>query len=211
MMFERLTRPHSHGTESPALEEDRVRNLILVKHALPEIVPHLPARQWRLSEEGRRRCSTLADRLAPYQPALIASSGEYKAVETAQIVANALGKPFEIADGLHEHDRSSVVFLSRQEFESAVAHLFEQPEALVFGGETASQAQNRFKKAVESLLAKYPEGSIAIVAHGTVIALFVAGCAGIDPFPFWQRLSLPSFVVLSLPDLKLIETVENIE
>ncbi len=187
-----------------------MQKLILVKHALPQVDRSVPAGRWRLSEEGRRRCRPLANRLAAYQPALIASSVEPKAVETAETVADQLGTPFETAEGLHEHDRSNVSFLSRQEFERAVAHFFEQPEELVFGRETASQAHQRFKKAVERVTAKCPAGNIVIVAHGTVITLFVADCTGTAPFPFWQRLGLPSLVVLSFPDLELIETVESV-
>ncbi len=37
-----------------------VRRLILVKHSLPVLEPAVPAREWRLGEEGRRRCAGLA-------------------------------------------------------------------------------------------------------------------------------------------------------
>src|SRR6266571_3395854 len=35
-------------------------HLILVKHALPAIIPTLPANQWHLSEGGRAQCALLA-------------------------------------------------------------------------------------------------------------------------------------------------------
>ena len=59
-------------------------------------------------------------------------------------------------------------------------------------------------------LARYPRDNLAIVAHGTVIALFVAACAGIAPHSFWRRLGLPSFVVLSLPERSVLATVERV-
>src|SRR3712207_2777489 len=102
-------------------------DLILVRHSQPEIVPTLPAHQWSLSEEGRRRCHALAERLAAYEPAVIASSVEPKAIETARILAGLLGLPWETAEGLHEHDRNSLTLLSAAEFEAAVAALFEHP------------------------------------------------------------------------------------
>jgi hypothetical protein len=43
-----------------------------------------------------------------------------------------------------------------------------------------------------------------------VIALYVAARAGVDPLPLWRRLGLPSFVVLSLPDMTLVEIVDQI-
>ncbi len=185
-----------------------MRKLILVKHSLPEIVPDLPASQWRLSEEGRRRCVPLSDALAAYGPSIVVSSVEAKAIETASIVAERLGRTIETADGLQEHDRSDVGhFPCRAAFEEAVSRLFANPGELVLGRETAVQAQVRFAKAVEAVLENCRVGNAVIVAHGTVISLFVASCAGVRPFEYWKRLGLPSFAVLSLPDLSLLSTV----
>ncbi len=170
--------------------------LILIKHAQPQVDPFMPARAWPLSEEGKRLCKLLADKLAAYEPGVFVSSTEPKAVETARIVAEHLHKPFEVADGLHEHDRSNVPFYSPQVFEQAVTTFFQKPTELVFGRETALQAQERFSRVVESVLEKYMDKNVGIVAHGTVITLFVAAHWEIEPFAFWKRLRLPSFVVM---------------
>jgi broad specificity phosphatase PhoE len=187
-----------------------MRQLILVKHSLPEIVPEVSAAQWRLSEAGRRRCAPLAERLAHYCPAVIVASAEPKAHETAQIVAECLGLPCATAEGLHEHDRSNVAWSIADEFEASIEQFFARPAALVLGRETADQARKRFTRAVNGVLETYPAGNLAIVAHGTVIALFVATYTGLDPYLFWRRLGLPSFVVLALPDLEIVETVEQV-
>ncbi len=68
-----------------------MKYLILVKHSLPSIVEDKPAREWNLSNEGRMRSQTLAEKLAPYQPEVIISSIEPKAVQTAEVVAHLLG------------------------------------------------------------------------------------------------------------------------
>jgi broad specificity phosphatase PhoE len=94
--------------------------LIMVKHSLPEIVENLPAREWRLSNEGRIRAEKLADRLRGYHPEIIASSVEPKAMETAEIIAGKHGLAVHVFEGLHEHERDTVPFLSRDQFESAV-------------------------------------------------------------------------------------------
>ena len=117
-----------------------MRKLILVKHALPEIKAGIPANRWHLSEEGRFRCKSLADRLGDYRPDVIVASLEPKAAETGQLVAECLEKPFETAEGLHEHDRNNVGFLPVEEFREKVATFFAQPEKLIFGRETAIQA-----------------------------------------------------------------------
>ncbi len=187
------------------------RKLILVKHSLPDVDPSQPASRWPLSDEGRARCLPLADRLAQYQPAHLAASSEPKAVATAEIVAERLGIRLEVVEGLHEHDRSNEPFVEAEEFRAAVASFFDRPDELVMGRETASQAQMRFGDAVQRLLIGHTTGNVVVVAHGTVISLYVARHAGVEPLPLWRRLGLPSFVVLSLPDLGMIDVIENVD
>lgn len=172
--------------------------LILVKHSMPEIDPSVPAPQWHLGELGRARSELLADKLSEYPLDVIVSSVEPKAIETAQIVANRLHKPFETGDGLYEHDRSNVPFLGKEELESRVMEFFNQPSELVLGLETADQAHERFSNAVARTRGKHPQKNIAIVAHGTVITLFVSRFTMQDSFDFWTRLGLPSFVILNV-------------
>jgi len=178
--------------------------LILVRHSLPEIVPPRPASQWRLSDEGRRRCRALANELAVYRPQVIVTSVEPKAVETGWLLADPLGLPCETADGLHEHERRDVAFGTKEQFEASIAEFFSRPGELVFGAETADQAHARFRGAVDDVLAQYPDRIVVIVAHGTVMTLFVARTNELEPFPFWQRLGLPAFVVLSRPSYRLL-------
>jgi broad specificity phosphatase PhoE len=179
--------------------------LILIRHSQPRLEPDRPASQWPLTEEGRQRCIVLAERLAAYAPDLIVTSRERKAIETSALVAARLALPTLIAPGLHEHEREQVGWLSNPAFEQAVSAFFAQPNELVFGEETASQAGARFDAAVRDVLASHPAQTVAIVSHGTVITLFLAQHAGVAALPFWTRLDMPALVVLSLPELKLLE------
>jgi len=175
------------------------RHLILIKHSVPVVAIDLPPAQWVLATPGRIRCAALAQQLAGYDIAAIAASDEPKARETAEL------------HELHEHERSAADFYPAPgDFERAVRALFARPDELVFGQETASAARTRFTAAVRRHLTATPSGDLAVVAHGTVITLFAAAHATIEPFAFWQRLDLPSFVVLALPELRLIETVTDI-
>ena len=185
--------------------------LILVKHPLPDIDPAQPAREWHLSDAGRVRCHALADRLREYPLDRIVTSAEPKAIETGQIVADRFGLTIEMAEGLHEHDRSNVSLLDAAQFEASVAEFFARPHQLVLGRETADEARARFAKAVHRVLTSHPNESLAIVAHGTVITLLVSRAAGIEPFPLWKRLGLPSFIVLAWPSLDVRHIVDHIE
>jgi broad specificity phosphatase PhoE len=189
----------------------KVNKLILIRHSQSQVDPDSPAHEWPLSEEGRRRCAPLAQRLAVYAPEVIVASRERKAAETATRVAATLGVRLETALGLHEHERARAPFTSAEVFERTVATFFERPDDLVFGEETAAQARERFDRAVQGVLALHPGKNVAIVSHGTVMTLFVAQHAGVAPFPFWKRLGMPALVMLSLPDFGLLEVIERLE
>lgn len=188
------------------------RKLVLVRHSLPEFVTGMPASQWQLSAEGRQRCETLAGRLATYDLAAVVASEEPKAAETGRIVARILGLPFKMAPGLHEHERGVVRDLEdREAFQTQVAAFFAQPGELVFGRETAEEAHARFAAAVIAVLEQHPHGNLAIVSHGTVMALFIARANRLDPILFWKSLGLPAFAVLSLPSFRLLGVAERVE
>lgn len=187
-----------------------VNFLVLVKHSIPEIIPGRPACEWRLSLPGRQRCSALAAALQAYTPDLLVSSMEPKAQETAEITAHLLGKPTYAAPGLHEHERRTVAWQDRAQFELNVANFFQYPDQLVMGEETANQAYQRFKHALDGLLAHYSGRNFAVVAHGTVITLIASRVANMEPFPLWRQLGLPGVVVLSHPDLELVRIIPEI-
>ena len=187
-----------------------MRRLVLVKHSMPEIERDRPASTWRLGEVGRYRSELLAARLHDFRPDVVWSSREPKAVETAEIVASAFGVPVQTADGLEEHHRSDVPhFPTRDEFEDAVEQLFCNPDHLVLGTETAKQALDRFTSAINEIVGLGQVDNI-VVTHGTVMTLHAASVAGIKPMPFWRRLGLPSYVVLTLPDVQIQSTVESV-
>jgi len=185
------------------------KHLILVKHSLPKIVENVPAQEWKLSDEGRVRAQRLAARLNGYQPEVIVSSVEPKANETAEIIAANRNLALHIIEGLHEHDRSKVAYLPKDEFQATVREFFEKPDTLVFGSETADQCYARFEQAVQSVLSNYADKTIVIVSHGTVISLFVSRLTGISDLLLWNELGLPSFLVIDVQSAALIER-ENI-
>jgi broad specificity phosphatase PhoE len=185
--------------------------LILIKHSTPLIDPRKPPEQWRLSEKGRALCLPLAEAIAPQQPSIIVSSEEPKARETAELLAAKLNVPYETAPNLHEHDRSNVPHMRSGEFISMIELMLRKPDELVLGRETAKQAMRRFSDAVRNVIESKPNSAVAIVSHGTVIALFLAEHGAGIAFDLWRRLGLPSFAVLSFPEMKVETIVEKIE
>lgn len=187
-----------------------MRMLVLIRHSLPEIDPLVAAREWHLSDEGRRRCLPLAKTVSLHDPTLVVTSTEFKAVETGQIIAAQLGVRCGTAEDLHEHERPLAPWQGSDSFERQVARFFDQPGNLVLGDETADQARTRFGAALQAVLSRYPEGNLAVVSHGTVISTLVAYHNGLDPFRFWKSLGLPAVVLLDVPSFRLWETVEDL-
>ena len=183
--------------------------LILVKHSLPEVVKSLPAHQWKLSEDGRARAERLAGQISRFQPETVVSSNEPKAKETAEIIARIHQLKLHVVQDLHEHDRSNTPYLSQEEFQASIREFLQKPDVLVFGRETAHQTHARFERAVHSVLNSHANKTVVIVAHGTVISLFVSRLTGISDLYLWNELGLPSFAVIDLQSKVLIAR-ENI-
>jgi broad specificity phosphatase PhoE len=179
--------------------------LILVKHAMPVIVPDAPPRTWLLSDEGRLAAARLAEDLATFDPVAVVTSVEPKAAETGQIIAGRLELTSATAPGLHEHERDIVPFDSTELFHQRIQRLFDEPDRVVYGTETADAAHRRFERAVRTVEAAHPTGTLIIVAHGTVISLLVARANGFDPFPFWQALGLPEAVIVDRGTFRLAQ------
>jgi broad specificity phosphatase PhoE len=137
------------------------------------------------------------------------SSIEPKARETAELVAGRLGIPANVAQGLHEHERTTTRYVGEREFKTAVAGLFARPGELVYGEETGDQARERFDAGVRAALEDRQAENVVIVAHGTVISLFVSAVAGVDAMALWESIGMPSYVVLGRPELELLEIVES--
>jgi broad specificity phosphatase PhoE len=57
---------------------------------------------------------------------------------------------------------------------------------------------------------RYAEQNMVVFTHGTVLSLYVARATGLEPFTLWKRLGLPSFIVLTFPQFKLISVVEQL-
>ncbi len=187
-----------------------MRKLILIKHASPFVTPGAPPERWKLSDKGRDACVPLADAITAHAPAIVISSDEPKAAETAELVASRLGVPTQTAPDLHEHDRRDVPHMRSGEFISHMELFFRRPGELVLGGETADDCLDRFESAIDQIIADHPDGNLAIVSHGTVIALFIAEHAKQNPFELWRRMGLPSFAVVSLPDFGIETIVEKL-
>jgi broad specificity phosphatase PhoE len=189
-----------------------MRSLILVRHSQSRLDPELPPSQWKLTSLGRARCISLAERLVLLKPRHLVSSSEKKAIETGRIVADFLEARLDVFDGLHEHERDEVpIMTDAGQFEAAVSSVFRRPAERVLGSETADEAHQRFSESIEIVMHDRPGGNVVVFSHGTVITLLASRAAGIDPYPFWQKLGMPAICVLSWPEMEMLDLVPVVE
>lgn len=188
-----------------------MEHLILIKHAMPHIDTSKSSRYWELSPEGRQNCIPLAEAIKTYSPQQMITSDEPKARDTGQIIANHLNIPCSPAPNLHEHDRQNAPFIANKaQWRKIIQTFFAQPNDLIFGNETATQARERFTQAIHHTLTNHT-GTFAITTHGTVISLFVAQKNKTNGFDLWCRLTLPSAVILNRTTFEFIDVIENID
>jgi broad specificity phosphatase PhoE len=147
-------------------------------HPQVQIDPAVPVPQWSLSPVGRARTETIANAGWLARTTQIVSSGERKAIETAEIIADRLGLIIEIREAMHENDRSATGFLKPAEFEDVANQFFADPHLSVRGWERAIDAQARIVREAEAVLTRNRPGDVLFVGHGAVGTLLFCHTAG---------------------------------
>ena len=108
-----------------------------------------------LNETGRAQARALARRLAAERLDVVYSSDLPRALETARIVASALGLEIRTEPGLRELDVGS-----RQGLTSA------ELDGVAWDGETYDAHRERVLAAVHRIVAGHPRGRVLAVTHG---------------------------------------------
>ncbi len=193
------------GPCSPALQNS-ARIVVLIRHSAPEVDPSRPASDWSLSAEGVSLCEGLASELERFLPAVMFSSPETKAMETAECIGLHLGIEYTVREELREHRRPSV-FLPQSEFQENVRGFFASRDRIVFGSESANDVARRIESEIRRAKADHPEGNILMVTHGTAMTSFTSRRAAADAYSLWKSLDLPCFVAFALPSFDIVDSV----
>ncbi|MGI8927518.1 MAG: histidine phosphatase family protein [Tepidiformaceae bacterium] len=173
------------------------RGLILVRHAMPEVVPGLSSTLWRLGAPAREDCVLLAHALpAGLAPAVI-SSGQPKVDETAAIIALRGSLTTKVDGRMREVDQPDAWYEGDYRTLAACYLAGDEPA----GWEPRDAVAARFSAAAAAALAQPGEGDAVIVNHGLALSLYLAtlaptvrsadGLAAFDLVPFWRALTFP--------------------
>jgi broad specificity phosphatase PhoE len=144
--------------------------VILVRHAMPEVVPGVPPHEWELGPEGRAVARALAAAL-PSEPQVI-SSDEPKALQTAEEIVAVRGGTLIVDHRLAEARRPTEW---DQDYRARAAR-YVGGEALA-GWEPHDAVIERFAAAAN--------GDI-IVTHGLAMTLYLG-----QGVAFWEELRFP--------------------
>jgi probable phosphoglycerate mutase len=162
--------------------------LLLIRHALPVRIeaaagPADPV----LAELGHRQAGALAEWLADERLDAIYTSPMRRAVETAAPLAERQGLAPVVDEDLAEYDRHAVDYIPIEELKAERDPRWDQMVAgdwfseLDVDPEAWSAA---VVLAVERVIAENAGRTVAIVAHGGVVNIYLAHILGIDR-PMW--------------------------
>lgn len=189
------------------------RSLILIRHGFPLKSVGKPSKDWELSKKGVEQSERLVRHLMQFNvDNPVFSSDEIKAVQTAEILGKGLSKSVDKSKLLREIDRRSTSGLSSDEFIKLNLEMFKTPYQPVVGNESTDRAKHRFIAGVEQLIATNQEvwqGDLLIVAHATVITLFLSEFNEINLIDFWAKFNCTDYVRVTYPDFKIVDRFKN--
>ena len=158
--------------------------VVLVRHAMPEVVQGTSSKLWGLGESAREDCVLLAHALPPEVTRII-SSDERKAKETADVLGLRLGVQVEVDPRFQEVDRPQVWDRDYREVASGYLSGVREP-----GWEDRESVVERFAAGIEQALATFGD-DIVVLNHGMALSLWVASVVDIDLVPWWKALTFP--------------------
>lgn len=152
---------------------------LYLTHPQVRIDAAVPVPLWGLSAEGRVRAEAFVARGAVPAGAFVFSSRETKALELAELIAEAAGTPVLADHLMGENDRSATGFLPPALFEETANQFFAHPRQSVDGWERAIDAQSRIVETVMTALESVPANTpVIFCGHGAVGTLLKCHIAG---------------------------------
>jgi alpha-ribazole phosphatase len=132
-----------------------------------------------LNTAGIRQASQLAERLCRSHLEAVYTSDLKRALQTASILAEALGLNPVPDPRLREINHGQWEGLLyddiRTRFPEEYARFHTDPvNAAAPGGEQISCVQQRVENALADIVSRHPDGSVAVVSHGLALATFLS-------------------------------------
>ncbi|OGB66028.1 MAG: hypothetical protein A2Y94_14620 [Caldithrix sp. RBG_13_44_9] len=145
---------------------------------------------FELNENGLKQAEALRQELARVEFSAVYSSPLQRAFRTAQIMADSRAPVIEAAGftniALGAWENQPKAYIS-QKYPELWQIWLTRPEKLVFDGlETLPMVQKRAYQALHELIARHPDGKIAVVSHRAVLKPLFAAMLGMSEPYFWK-------------------------
>jgi broad specificity phosphatase PhoE len=174
--------------------------LYLVRHSESAVDPSRRPEDWALTERGQDRARRLAASREWRQMAAVGTSEEPKALATAELIAAQWKRPLVPDARFGEVTRPFAD--SSKEFEEAVSEYLKGralPE-----WERISDAANRFQAALADLRSRH-SGDVAVVSHGTIMAVYLSRTLGIRfSGREWSKIAMPDVCVVDVEARRIL-------
>lgn len=147
-----------------------------------------------LDARGRLQALRIAEALASLAPVALYTSPLPRALETATIISQRLGIGACPRDNLKEADIGLLDGLTREEMRQQYPDFMrtwakDASTAVMPGGESILQVQERAWDTIEEIRGLHPDGNVAVVSHNFTIQALVCKLLGM-PLSNFQRLRL---------------------
>lgn len=135
-----------------------------------------------LNARGREQAHELAEEVNGVE--VIYSSDLKRAIETAEVVAERLGLEVTVDSRLRERGFGAWEGLTRAEIEASFREEFDRWRSGDGGGAPDAEAQEAFAARIEAfltdVLARHPDQTVLVIAHGGSIRVVQAVASGLD-------------------------------
>ena len=166
----------------------------LVRHSESAVDPSRPPEQWDLTVRGQELAARLAASQEWKRMSAVACSEEPKAKMTATLIAEHWHKPLVPDQRFREVTRPFSD--TTREFEEMVAEYLKGRALPAW--EQISEAANRFQSGLADLRKKH-RGDVAVVSHGTIMAVYLSRSLGIRfSGREWSKIAMPDVCVIDV-------------
>jgi 2,3-bisphosphoglycerate-dependent phosphoglycerate mutase len=171
--------------------------IILVRHAESAPSPHVVEADWPLTETGSKQARRLVDALRGRGIEAVVSSPYRRAVETIRPFAEAHGLPVVLEPDLRER-LLAPFWIS--DFEAVNDDIHGMPDRRLPGGESASEARQRFEAALHRVASEWKGRCVVVATHGAVIAHLMRHHHEQLPADYYRRVRCPHIFQLEWGD-----------
>ncbi|SFT20056.1 histidine phosphatase family protein [Paenibacillus sp. BC26] len=178
--------------------------LYMVRHAESSYSPK-EDRTRGLSARGQEDVLRVTALLRDIPVDAVVSSPYARAMLTVQGIAEQRELPIIPFEELRERQLHGIDYpLAEGEFQAAIKRSFTDHDAVLPGGESFRQAQQRSVPVIKELLRDYRGRSIVVGTHGNVMSMIMHAFDARYGWEFWKSTSMPDVYRLEFQQEELI-------